>query len=94
MPGIYRLDFRLDPGRQFGKFVLLNELCVLQIWPVAVHLQICLLITRMFMFLLICLDSTKAAFGYDLLLVGVLSIYSIYCQIIRSIVLLGLVVNV
>ncbi len=28
----------------------------------------CLLITRMFMLLLICLDSTKAAMGYDLLL--------------------------
>jgi hypothetical protein len=31
-------------------------------------LAICLLITRMFMLLIICLDSTKAAMGYDLLL--------------------------
>ena len=31
-------------------------------------LAICFLITRMFMFLLICLNSTKAAMGYDLLL--------------------------
>jgi len=31
-------------------------------------LAVCFLITRMFMFLLICLDSTKAAMGYDLLL--------------------------
>ncbi len=29
---------------------------------------VCFLITRMFMFLLICLDSTKAAMGYYLLL--------------------------
>jgi len=33
-------------------------------------LAVCFLITRMFMFLLICLDSTKAAMGYDLLLCG------------------------
>jgi len=31
----------------------------------------CLLITRMFMLLLICLDSTIAAMGYDLLLAPV-----------------------
>jgi hypothetical protein len=31
-------------------------------------LALCFLITRMFMLLLICLDSTKAAMGYDLLL--------------------------
>ena len=31
-------------------------------------LAVCLLITRMFMFLLICLGSTKAAMGYYLLL--------------------------
>ncbi len=31
-------------------------------------LAICLLITRIFMLLLICLNSTKAAMGYDLLL--------------------------
>jgi len=34
-------------------------------------LAVCLLITCMFMLLLICLDSTKAAMGYDLLLCGV-----------------------
>jgi hypothetical protein len=36
-------------------------------------LAFCLLITRMFILLLICLDSTNAAMGYDLLLCGVFS---------------------
>jgi hypothetical protein len=40
-------------------------------------LALCFLITRIFMFLLIYLDSTKAAMGYDLLLCEVLIIIQV-----------------
>ena len=45
-------------------------------------LAVCLLITRMFMFLLICLDSTKAAMGYDLLLTPVFQLIQVFQTII------------
>ena len=38
-------------------------------------LAACFLITRMFMFLLICLDNTNAAMGYDLLCVPCMSMH-------------------
>ena len=41
-------------------------------------LALCLLITRMFMLLLICLDSTKAAMGYDLLLWAAFLVFLFY----------------
>jgi hypothetical protein len=40
-------------------------------------LAVCFLVTCMFMFLLICLNSTKAAMGYDLLLCHVISLFDI-----------------